>query len=351
MPVSWPAGKTRGMSKPVMLISTAALFICGAVHAKGGYHIAKKIAVPGAGTYYDYLTFDPGSRRLYVSFGDQVAVLDGDKDTVVGALAGAKKVHGMAIAGDRVFVSDGASDSVRVYDGKTQKPLGEVKTGKNPDAIIYDPGSKQVYAFNHSGGSVTAIDPTSLAVKATIEVPGALEMGRSDGKGTVWVNVEDKNEMVRIDSRKNTVTAHWPLKPCQEPSGLGFDPKTRRLFVGCGNELLAVVNADTGAVITTLPIGPGVDGADFDPGTGMVFASCGGDGGSLAVIKQESADKYTAVTKVPTQTRAKTLTVDPKTHRVFLTAASFSAPAASAGNPKPRGAMVPGSFQVLVVEP
>jgi YVTN family beta-propeller protein len=337
------------------LLSTTALLVAtaGSLQAKdSGYHVTKKVPVPGTGTYYDYLTFDPASRRLYVSFGDQVAVLDGDKDTVIGALPGAKKVHGMAVANDRVFVSDGASDSVRVYDGKTRKPLGEVKAGKNPDAIIYDPGSKQIYAFNHSGGSVTAIDPATLAVKATIEVPGALEMGRADGQGTVWVNVEDKNELVRIDSRKNAVTAHWPVKPCEEPSGLGFDPKTRRLFVGCGNKLLTVVNADTGAVVTSLPIGPGVDGTDFDPGTKTVFASCGGDGGTLAVIKQESADKYSVAANVPTQTRAKTLTVDPKTHRVFLSAASFTAPpAATPSTPKPRGAMVPGSFSVLIVAP
>jgi DNA-binding beta-propeller fold protein YncE len=168
----------------------------------------------------------------------------------------------------------------------------------------------------------------------------------------LWVNVEDKNEIVRIDTKKNVVTAHWPVAPCEEPSGLGFDPKTRRLFAGCGNKLLTVVNADTGKVITTLPIGPGVDGTDFDPGTKTVFASCGGEGGTLAVIKQESADKYSVVTNVQTQTRAKTLAVDPKTHRVFLSAASFTPPpAATPANPKPRGTMVPGSFSVLIVEP
>jgi YVTN family beta-propeller protein len=338
--------RISSLAMAVVLVSSSA-----GAKENGGYHLAKKVPVPGPGTYYDYLNFDPGSRRLYVSFGDQVAILDGDKDTVVGALGGAKKVHGMVAAGGRIFVSDGGSDSVRVYDAKTSKSAGEVKTGKNPDAIIYDPGSKQVYAFNHSAGTVTAIDPASLAVKATISVPGALEMGRADGKGTVWVNVEDKHELVRIDSMKNTVTAHWPLKPCEEPSGLAFDVKNRRLFVGCGNELLAVVNADTGAVITTLPIGPGVDGTEYDPGTKTVFASCGGAGGTLAVIKQESADKYSVAANVPTQPRAKTLTLDPKTHRVFLTAATFTTPSPSATTPKPRGAVVPGSFQVLIVEP
>jgi DNA-binding beta-propeller fold protein YncE len=333
---------------PVSMIVLVISIMAGSVRAKeDGYHVARKVGIPGAATYYDYLLFDPGSRRLYVSFGEQVAILDGDKNAVVGALVGAKKVHGMAVANDRVFVSDGGSDRVRVYEARTQTLLGEVKTGKNPDAIMYDSGSKQVFAFNHSGGSVTVIDPASLKAKATIEVPGALEMGRSDGKGTLWVNVEDRSEIARIDTRTNTVTARWRLEPCEEPTGLAFDPKTRRLFAGCNNKLLAVVNADTGAVITTLPIGPGVDGAEFDPGTKTIFASCGGDG-TLAVIKQESADKYSAVTNVATQTRARTLTFDPKTHRVFLSAASFTpAPAGS----KARGAMVPGSFNVLIVEP
>jgi DNA-binding beta-propeller fold protein YncE len=334
------------MNLRAAFVSTFVLLVSGGVQAKDtGYHVTKKVPLAGPGTYYDYLAFDPASRRVYVSFGDQVAVLDGDKDTVIGALAGAKKVHGMAVAGDRVFVSDGASDSVRVYDGKTLKPAGEVKAGKNPDAIIYEPASKHVFAFNHSGGSVTVIDPTSLEVKATIEAPGALEMGRSDGKGTVWVNVEDKSEIVRIDTAKNTVTAHWPLKPCEAPTGLAFDPKTRRLFAGC-EKLLAVINADTGAVVATVPIGPGVDATDFDPGTRTVFASCGGDG-TLAVIKQESADKYKLVTNVPTQPRAKTMALDPKSHKVFLSAATVAAPTGGAK----RGAMVPGSFQVLVVEP
>jgi YVTN family beta-propeller protein len=337
------------MSTRTTLVSVL-LLIAVPAQAKDGYHVARKVPVAGPGTYYDFLTFDPASRRLYVSFGDQVAVLDGDKDAVIGSLPGAKKVHGMVAAGGRVFVTDGGSDSVRVYDAASLKPAGEVKAGKNPDAILHDPGSKQVFAFNHSAGTITVIDPASLAVKATIDVSGALEVGRADGKGTVWVNVEDKNEIVRIDARKNTVTAHWPLAPCETPTGLAFDPRTRRLFAGCESKLLAVVDADSGKVITTLPIGPGVDGVEFDPETKTIFASCGGDG-TLAVIKQDSADKYTPLASVPTQARAKTLALDPKRHRVFLSAATFNTPAATPANPKPRGSIVPGTFQVLIVEP
>jgi YVTN family beta-propeller protein len=328
------------------LVSTLLLLGAPALAKEPGYHVTKKFPVAGPGTYYDYLTFDPASRRLYVSFGGQVAVLDGDKGTSIGTLAGAKKVHGMALAGGRVFVTDGGGDSVRVYDAGTLKPAGEVKAGKNPDAVLHDPASNQVFAFNHSAGTITVIDPASLAVKATIEAPGALEFGRADGKGTVWVNVEDKNEIVRIDSKQNKVTAHWSIKPCETPTGLGFDPATRRLFAGCEeNAMLAVVDADSGKVVTTAPIGPGVDGVEFDAATKTVFASCGGDG-TLAVIQQESADKYKALPRVPTQTRARTLALDPKTHRVFVSAATFTTPAGGA-----RGALVPGSFQVLIVEP
>jgi YVTN family beta-propeller protein len=332
------------------LIAAALLFTVPAQARENGYRVARKVPVAGPGTYYDFLTFDPGSRRLYVSFGDQVAILDGDEGTVIGSLPGAKKVHGVVAAAGRVFVTDGGSDSVRVYDARSMKPAGEVKTGKNPDAILHDPASKRVFAFNHSAGTVTVIDPTSLAVKATIEVPGALEVGRADGKGTVWVNVEDRNEIARIDSTRNAVTARWPLAPCEAPTGLAFDPRTRRLFAGCESKHLAVVDADSGKVITTLPIGPGVDGVEFDAETRTIFASCGGDG-TLAVIKQESANQYTLAGHVPTQERAKTLALDPKRHRVFLSAATFATPTATPANPKPRGALVPGTFQVLIVEP
>jgi YVTN family beta-propeller protein len=336
------------MKMRAILVPAALVLFAGLAQAKEpGYHVSKKVPVAGPGRYYDYLTFDPASRRLYVSFGDQVAVLDGDRHTLLGTLGGAKKVHGMVVAAGRVFVTDGGADTVRVYDARTLKPAGEVKTGKNPDAILHDPASNQVFAFNHSAGTITVIDPASLAVKATIEAPGALEFGRADGKGTVWVNVEDKNEIVRIDSKKNTVTAHWPIAPCQAPTGLGFDPRTRRLFAGCeSNDLLVVVDADSGKVVTTLPIGSGVDGVEFDFGIRTIFASCGGNG-TLAVIKQESADKYTVSANIPTQARAKTLALDPQKHRVFVSAANFEAPA----DPKQRPTFVPGSFQVLVVDP
>jgi YVTN family beta-propeller protein len=305
--------------------------------AKESYHVASIVAVPGPGSYYDYLTFDPPSHRLYVSFGDRVVVLDANQHTVAATLGGAKKVHGIVVQGERVFVTDGGSDLVRVYDARTSKPLGEVATGKNPDAITFDPASQHVLAINHSGGSVTAIDPSALKAVATIAAPGILEEGRADGKGTVWVNAEDRSEIIRIDSKKNVVTARWSLAPCTAPTGLAFDEKTRRLFAGCENERLAVVDADSGKVVATVPIGPGVDGVELDPGARRVFASSGGGTGSLTVI---DADRHEVLATVPTQPRARTLALDPIKHRVFLSAARYE-----------KGALVPGSFSVLIVEP
>jgi YVTN family beta-propeller protein len=325
----------------------------GAALAKNeGYHLAKTVPVPGTATYYDFLRIDPAARRLYVSNGAEVAVLDADKHSVLGSLTGSTKVHGMAMANNRVFVTDGGGDRVRVYDAATFKPLAEIPTGKNPDDILYDPGTAQIFSFNHSAGTVTVIDPAAMKATGTIEVPGALEVGRADGKGTVWVNAEDKSELVKLDVKKKTVVARWPLAPCEEPTGLAFDPKNRRLFVGCSNKLLAVVDADKGKVVATVPIGLDVDGTDFDLATKTVFASCGGEGGSLAVIRQVSADKYTLVTNVVTQPRAKTLALDPKTHRVFLSTASFGpAPAPTGKQPAPRQPVLPGTLRVLVVDP
>jgi YVTN family beta-propeller protein len=257
----------------------------------------------------------------------------------------------MAAAAGRIFVTDGEAGAVAVFDASTGKPAGEVKTQEGPDAILYDPASKQIFAFNHRSGSATIIDPVALKVTATLPIGGTLEFGRADGKGAVWVNVEDKNQTVRIDSRKREVKAHWDLAPCQEPTGLALDAKNRRLFVGCHNEMMAVLDADSGKVITTVPIGPGVDATDFDPATGNIFNSCGGGEGSLAVIHQDGPDKYSVVENVATQRRAKTLAVDRKTHRVFISAASFGAtPAATPATPRPRAAMIPGSFSLLVFE-
>jgi YVTN family beta-propeller protein len=316
------------------------------------YHLLKTFPVGGDGGW-DYLTFDAAARRLYITRGNRVTVLDGDTGKVVGEIPNLSGVHGVALAPDlgRGFISNGRSDSVTVFDTKDLKVLAEVKsTGQNPDAIIYDPASRRVFAFNGRSGNVTVIDAASGKVAATIPVGGKLEFAASDRKGMVFVNVEDKNEVVAIDAAKATVARRWPLTGCEEPSGMAIDAAHQRLVVGCGNQTALIVDSASGRVVAKLPIGKGVDANGFDPGTGLAFASCGD--GTLTVIHEDTPDRWTVVAKVPTRPRARTMALDEKTHDVYLATAEFGpAPAPTAAEPHPRPPMVPGSFVILVVGP
>ena len=315
------------------------------------YRVLQKISVPGDGSY-DYLYLDEPAKRLHVSHGTEVAVLNATSGTIIGVITGLAGVHGISMVPEigKGFITNGKSAMVTVFDPQTLKSTSEIKsTGKNPDALTYDPASRRLFVFNHSSGQVTVIDPATNVVTATLDVGGALEFGRADGQGSVWVNVEDRNEVVCIDSKKMAISGRFPLAPCQEPTGLALDAKHSRLFVGCGNSMMAVVNASSGKVITTLAIGPGVDGTDFDATTGDVFNACGKDG-TLSVIHQDAADKYHVVQNLSTQLRARTLVVDAASHRVFLSVAQFGdKPAPSAADPKPRPPTLPGTFVVLVV--
>ncbi|MGA7741065.1 MAG: YncE family protein [Polyangia bacterium] len=317
----------------------------------GTYRVLQKIPVPGDGGY-DYLFLDEAANRLYVSHGTEVAVLDATTGAIIGVVAGLAGVHGISVVSEigKGFITNGKSGMVTVFDPKTLKSTAEIKsTGKNPDALVYDPASRRLFVFNHSSGQVTVIDPAMNVVTTTLDVGGALEFGRADGRGSVWVNVEDRSEIVRIDSKKMAIAGRFPLAPCEEPTGLALDAKHGRLFVGCGNSMMAVVDASSGKVITTLAIGPGVDGTDFDATTGDVFNACGKDG-TLSVIHQDAADKYHIVQNLSTQPRARTLAVDTTSHRVFLPAAQFGdKPAPSVADPKPRAPTAPGTFVVLVV--
>jgi hypothetical protein len=339
--------RTRKGLIPVIIILAALVFASGTAsakeEAKAGHRVAKRIPLPGDVSYYDFLTYHEPSGLLFVSHGDEVIVVDPDSGAVVARLPGFKKVHGIAVAGGRAFVTDGGADLVRAFDLRTWKLAGEVPTGKSPDAITYDPASKQILAINHTGGSVTAIDPAAAKATATIEFGGKGEVAQADGKGTVWVNVEDKNEIVRIDTHKKAVTARWSIAPCKTPTGLGFDAKNRRLFAGCEeNKMMVVVDADTGKVITNLPIGERVDGTEYDPGTRNVYSSCAD--GTLTVIHQDSPDKYSVAQTVETMKGGKTLALDRRKHRVFVPAKI------PAGAPAAPGAPPPGSLVVLVVQ-
>src|SRR6266478_952018 len=277
-----------------------------------GYHIIKKVNVPGTGSW-DYVTVDEAGRRVYVAHATQVEVLDADTAELVGTIPNIPGVHGVAIASEfgRGFISAGKSDSVVIFDVKTLKTLGEVKVGKKPDAIMYDPATKHVFAMNGDSDSTTVINAADGSLVGTIDLGGGPEFAVADGKGNVYINLEDKAETVHIDSNTLKVLHHWPLAPGKTATALAFDPQTRRLFAGCrGGQLMVVLDADTGKVITTAPIGERVDAAAFDPATKLVFQSTGG--GTIAVFLQDSADKYTLLENIVTNPGSKTMGLDPR---------------------------------------
>jgi len=296
----------------------------------GGYSVIKKIPIPGTGGW-DYLTVDESARRLYVSHGTQVEVLDIDALTVVGNIPKTPGVHGIALAPEagRGFVSNGQANNVTIFDLKTLKPIADVPTGQKPDAIIYDPATSRVFAFNGGSNSATAIDAAAGKVAGTVDLGGGPEFAAADGKGYVFDNLEDESLVVKINARGLKVEQRWPTAPCASPSSMAIDRDNRRLFLGCRSKVMAVMDTDTGKVITTLPIGDHVDATAFDTETRMIFNSNGE--GTVTVIHQDSPDKYSVVETVKTVPRAKTTALDPKTHRLFLSTAEN------------------GQFEVLVV--
>ena len=316
------------------------------------YTLSARFPIGGEGGW-DYLVVEPESRRVFVSHATHVVVLDADSGKVVGDLPGTDGVHGIALATDlgKAFTSNGRAGTVTIFDLATLKKVGEAKaTGENPDAILYDAFTKRVFTFNGRGKNATAFDATTGAVVGTIPLGGKPEFPAADGAGRVFVNVEDKNEVVAFDSKKLEVLAHWPIAGCEEPASMAIDPKKGRLFVGCHNKTLAVVSLSDGKVVAKVPIGQGNDAAVFDQASGLVFASNGD--GTLTVIREKGAGVFEVLQTVETKKGARTMALDPKSRRLFLPAADYGAvPAATTENPRPRAPMVAGSFELLVVSP
>jgi DNA-binding beta-propeller fold protein YncE len=325
------------------------LFAIFSTAADPGYHVIKTYKLGGEGGW-DYLNLDSSSRRLYISRATHVIVIDADSGKPVGDIPDTPGVHGIALAPElgRGFISNGREGTVTIFDIQTLKLIAKVKVGDNPDAILYDPATKRVFTFNGKSQDSTAIDAAKGTVIGTIKLEGKPEFAASDGKGMIFVNIEDKSQLDAIDPAKLEVKSRWPLAPCEEPSGLAIDRKNRRLFAGCDNKLMAVVDADSGKVIATPAIGDGVDATAFDEGTGLAFASCGE--GVLTVVHEESPNKFSVVENVKTQQGARTLALDEKTHQVFVVTANFGPPPApTADNPHPRRTILPDTFVVLVV--
>jgi YVTN family beta-propeller protein len=331
------------------------LALGGFAHAnppQSGYHLLKKYdlgAAPGGKEYWDYITFDPATRRLYISHNTEVKVVDADSGAVVGSIPDLKRVHGITLVSHlgRGFISDGGADEAVVFDLKTLKITNHIKTGSNPDCIIYDPASKHIFTMNGKSSDASVIDPSSLAVVATIPMGGRPEYAVADGKGMIYDNIEDKNEVVALDSRANTVKARWPIAPAEEATAMDMDVQHNRLFIGGRNKLLAIMDADTGKVLQSFPIGSGVDTNIFEPKTGLLFSAV--REGALHIFHEDSPDKFSAVETVKTEFGARSMALDPTTHELFIDTADFGpAPSATAEQPNPQPTPVLGTFRLLV---
>jgi len=323
------------------LCGLAAIVVCQAAEP---YHLLKEIPVGGDGGW-DYCSVDSAAARLYVSHGTKVVVIDLAGYKVVGEIANTPGVHGLAPAPDlgKGFVSCGRENKCAIVDLKTLEMLSKVETGQNPDGMLYEPGQQEAYMFNGRGQSATVIDAKAGTVVATIALGGKPEFAQADSKaGRVYNNLEDKSEVVAIDTKTHAVVNRWPIAPGEEASGMAFDEKNHRLFLGCGNKLMVMMDSLTGKVVGSVPIGDGVDANAFDPGTMLAFASCGD--GTVTIAHEDAPDKLTVVQTLKTERGARTMTIDPKTHKIYLASAKFE----PAPEGQRRGKMVPDSFKILV---
>ncbi len=336
------------MKNLLSIICIAVLFSSGNLSAQSGYKVVNQIHLEGDGGW-DYLSVDEEAGRLYVSHSSMALVVDLKTGTQIGKIADTNGIHGIAIAPslNKGFTSNGRDNSVTVFDLKTLEVIEKIQvSGKNPDAILFDPFSQKVFTFNGGSSNASVIDPKLSKEIATIQLDGKPEFPQSDGKGIIYVNIEDKSEISVINAKTLKVEKSWSIAPGEEPSGLALDKETNRLFSVCGNKLMVVSDAVAGKVVTTLPIGGGCDGVAFDPGTKHVFSSNGGDG-TITVVQEENKDRFKVVETVTSQRGARTITIDKTTHHLYLPTAEFGAPVEGQRRPP----MKPGTFTVLEIAP
>ena len=330
--------------------------ICWAVSSgcfgKDAYRFLSEVAIGGEGGW-DILTIDPTANRLYLSHATKVVVIDLGKSAVIGEIGNMPGVHAFVAVPElqRGFSSNGKEDKSSVVDLKTLQTTSRIDTGPNPDAIVYEPKRHEVYVFNHTGNSCTVIDPKSASVITTIQLGGSPEFAAVDkAAGRIYCNIEDKSEVAVIDTSTHEVIARWPLAPGEEPSGIALDAGHHRLFAGCHNQMMVMLDSETGKVITNVPIGSGVDGCEFDDTAQLAFASCGD--GTTTIAKEESPDKLTLVQVLKTERGARTMALDRTTHRIYLPTAQFApAPSSSPGASPARPSIVPNTLKLLVYAP
>jgi DNA-binding beta-propeller fold protein YncE len=320
------------------------------VQVTAAYHVTRADTLGGDGRW-DYLTLDATGGRLFIARQTRVMVVDPESGASLGEIPGVAGAHGVALAeaAGHGFATAGRDGSVTMFDLRSLAVLRRIPVGDDADAVLYDPVSKRVFTFNGDAASSTAIDPVSGGVIGTVPLGGKPEFGVSDGAGRLYVNIEDRGEVVEIDPVRLKVTRQWSLAPCLEPTGLAIDRAHRLLFSGCHNRTMAISDAKAGQTIAQVPIGDGVDGAAFDPGTGLAFASNGE--GTLTVVREDSPTAFHVVSTVPTRRGARTLTLDERRHRIYTVTASFGdTPKPTAAEPHPRPSLVPGTFVLLTLD-
>lgn len=341
----------RSMKRTLLALFALASTLTATAATAPHYHVVRHIKLGGDGGW-DYVTVDPDAKRLYITRGTRVMVVDLKDGKQIAEIPKTEGVHGVALAPklNRGFISNGRSNTMTIFDLKTLKPIDEVKTGERPDAILYDEASGRVFTFNAGSKNATAFDAKSGASVGAVALDAKPETATADGKGHIFVNLEDKGTIAEIDANKLTVVHTWPLAPCEEPSGMAIDRKNHRLFSGCGNKMMAIVNYDDGKLVTTVPIGDGVDANGYDADLHVAFSSNGD--GTLTVVKEVSPTKFEVLDNVATKRGARTMAVDPKTHHVYTVTADFGPPPApTPERPHPRGPVLPDSFEVIELAP
>ena len=348
----------KSLNGPARLEVVVVYFLLGAfalaTAAAGGYHLLKKYPFGAAEgstrEYFDYITVDSSARRVYLSHGTEIKVINADNGALIGNITGLKQDHGVAIAQEfgRGFISDGAQGKVIIFDLKTLKVIGEAKAADDADCVVYDPASKHVFVMEGDPHSATAVDAKSGSVVGSIDLGGSPEFAVADGRGTLYINLESKNEVVALDTHSLQIKWRWPVAPAGGPTALAMDTQHQRLFsAGRNPQMLVVMDADDGKVIQSFPISGGVDAAAYEPETGLIFAST--REGKIHIFHEDSPDKFSEVEAVKTEYGAKTMGLDTKTHHLFVDTADFAPPATPpAGGRGPRRVAIPGTFRVLV---
>jgi len=337
------------MFRAITLALCGAVCLTGAaIAAPSGYHIVKTVKLGGEGGW-DYLNRDPVTGNLFITRGTHVMVVDPDGGRILSDITGLSGVHGTVFAGDRAYVTEGGANRIAVIDTKTFAKVGEIPVGSRPDGILYDPGTKRIFTFNAASGDATAVDVATGKAIGTVALGGKPESAQADNAGTIYVNIEDKSELVAFDTRALKVKARYALAPCESPSGMAADVAHGLVFSGCDNKMTVVTEMKTGKLVTHFPIGEGVDADRFDPATGLIFSS-NGKSGTLTVAHEDAPGKFTVLENIPTANGARTMELDPKSHRVFLVTADRRPGVPTAAEPHPRAVAVPGTFRLLILD-